>query len=94
MPTLQFSDPVNKISVTKNFPAPTKVGELWKGWYKTCRKLVPQIPETPEILGHYNTIWLADPPPEVDVRWIKFTLRNRNTDERVYLVIDRKGPFM
>jgi hypothetical protein len=94
MPTLQFSDPVNKIAVTKQFMAPVKAADLWKGWYKTCRKLCSHIPEVPELVGHFNTIWLCDPPPEVDTRWIKFTIRNRVTDERVYLVIDRKGPSM
>lgn len=90
MPTMQFVNPNvhPNICVTKNFPAPKKVADVWKGWYKTCLTLSLQVPN----IFSGDTTWHCPVDPEIDVRWIKFTIVHKFTGEKVYLIIDRKGP--
>lgn len=92
MPTIQWTIPSEKVTVTKNMPAPTKVTELWKGWYKSAQKYIPQIPHVPESKGSTGTLWSVLT-HSVDRRWIRFDLVDVQ-GTRGYLVIDRSGPSM
>lgn len=93
MPTLQFSIPAENVNISKNFPSPVKITDLYKGWYKTCQKLVPTIPDIPETVGWERARWTAGE-PEVDEKWIKFVMVHRYSGLRAHLVINRKGPSM
>jgi hypothetical protein len=87
---MQLSIPSKNLTITKNFPTPTRITDLWKGWYKTCQKLCNEIPGVPETVGYDIARWHSSA-PEVDEKWIKYTLVHIYTGERMHLVINRKG---
>lgn len=94
MPTMQLSIPTQNIHVTKNFPSPIRITDLYKGWYKTCAKLSSHVPGIPETVGYEIARWDLETAPEVDEKWIKFRMTHRHTAEKATLVINRKGPSM
>jgi hypothetical protein len=72
-------------------PAPKKVQEVFKGWYKQCMQRLSDIPTIPEIAGHFQTEWALQAQPSIDVKWIRFDLV-RFDGVTAQLVINRKGP--
>lgn len=92
MPTVNFVCQIRGINRSINMPAPRKVQDLYKGWYKAAKERIPNIPEIPELVGHLATEWHLQSQPTVTPKWITYDLINTATAEKAQLVIDRKGP--
>lgn len=91
MPQAQFSYPTahpKPILITKTFPTPKLVGDLWRGWYKSARRAIAEIPVLGEPLNS-GRIWRSQDLPTVSENYIRFNLEN-DIGERAYLVIARK----
>lgn len=84
MPTVQY---IHKgETFTKQMNTPKRITSVTH-WYKEAQKALPQIPNA--IVSLYNDnewciVW-----HELDVKWLKFDLLNRN-GEKAYIVILRK----
>lgn len=80
MPLVQLRTHHNR-EFTKFMSVPKKMAEL-QAWYKGAMKVIPEIPDP------VTTDWQIAF-QEANIKWIKFEVRHRKTEERQYIVIDR-----
>jgi len=92
MPTVQFTYMARGLSINRQMPAPKRVTEIYKGWYKSARAVIPEIPLIPELIGSYMSEFQLVADPDIGPKWIRFDMMSSITGETCQLVIDRKGP--
>lgn len=80
MPLVQLRTHHNR-EFTKYMAVPKKMADMI-AWYKGAMKVIPEIPD-PTV-----TDWQISF-QEANIKWIKFEVRHRKTEERQYIVIDR-----
>lgn len=80
MPLVQLRTHTGR-EITKFMSVPKKMSEMVQ-WYKGAMKVIPEIPD-PTVTDWQIAF------QEASIKWIKFEVRHRKTEERQYVVIDR-----
>lgn len=93
MPQIDYSYPAKNIRITKGMVTPKKITELYKGWFREAKKVIPQIPDVPEYQGANidsdGLVWRLYEVPSVTPDFIHFRFENNQGDKSTLTIARR-----